>query len=133
MLRVLWTVLVFGLLGVMAVSQGRLAVERVHGCLGGPIRVVGVPTVDQLVRFIDGAPYVVPPGKLFVLTAIGGGDADPTQTGVQLSLDGDVEVSMRHSQLPELSAVAEGVINYVVHYPRDTGSYDFRSRQRRLL
>jgi hypothetical protein len=60
--------------------------------LAGPIRVIvdGIPTPQQMVRVESGIPYLVPDGKLFVLTGLGA--AESSINHVRLIVNGVVEV-----------------------------------------
>jgi hypothetical protein len=46
------------------------AVAPVHVTIVGPVRVDGVPAASEMVRVAEGTPFVVPSGKVFVLTAL---------------------------------------------------------------
>lgn len=39
--------------------------------ISGPVEVAGVPTPQQMMRIVEGQPFVVPNGKIFVATGIG--------------------------------------------------------------
>lgn len=44
--------------------------------LSGPVRIEGHPTPQQMQRVVEGAPFVVPAGKLFVVTGLGSNGHD---------------------------------------------------------
>ena len=75
------------------------------------IQTEGVPTPNQMMRVVEGTPFTVPGGKVFVLTGLGeSGTGGGTTT---LSVDGVPEVSGNLTSscwptLPSILPVASG-------------------------
>lgn len=97
---------------------------------GGPlsVRVLGVPTAQQMVRIRGGTPFVVPQGKLLVLTGLGMGSTGTSE----LRIDGQLEVaagnyspSEQYSSVvalpPGLAAGSGSTVEVVVTYGQATG------------
>ena len=59
----------------------------------GEVDIDGRPSPGDFVRIEEGTPYVVPDGKLLVLTSVGGGGE------ARVRIDGTVEVRA-HGELP---------------------------------
>lgn len=58
-----------GLLLLMGAAQAIQPIKLFT--INGPVEVTGIPRPDQLMRVVEGTPFVVPTGKLFVVTGLG--------------------------------------------------------------
>lgn len=80
-----------GLLGLVLLATGAVQTPGQFQKLGrwfpGPIQVEGIPTPQQMMRIVEGQPFTVPPGKLFVVTGLGLAQLT-TGFGANLRIDG---------------------------------------------
>lgn len=85
-------------LAVPLFAQGRGPFRLIHASLveSVPIdvRVPGQPRAKDIVRIVEGLPYVVPSGRMLVITAIG--TRHNVVESVILSIDGVEEVSRKY-------------------------------------
>ena len=58
-----------------------------------PVTVEGIPTPQQMMRVVEGQPFTVPAGKVFVLTGLG--KAGSGGQLISFQVDGVTEVSIR--------------------------------------
>lgn len=62
-----------GLLVLVLTATGAMqvpgSVRRIPPCTPGPVRVVGIPDPRTMLIIREGTPFVVPPGKILVVTA----------------------------------------------------------------
>lgn len=68
-----------------------------------PLSISGLPTPQEAVQIVEGSPLTVPPGKLFVLTALGTHETD-SNPPAELYVDNVLEVSA-------VSVVNPGTVN----------------------
>ena len=81
--------------------------------IDGPVQIEGVPTPSQMMRIVEGSPFTVPPGKVFVVTgtafssgAFGPSDVNVLFDGVSvLNVDGNTG-----SPTGGASAIPPGVV-----------------------
>lgn len=92
------------LLGLVVVAVGAVqagalpapvaaAVAPAHVVIDNPISVVGVPAPSDMVQIAEGTPFIVPPGKVFVLTALGVSDEIGGIASVRFFIDGHAETA----------------------------------------
>ncbi len=83
-------------------SPTRQLVSTLDLTIDGPVQVAGVPAPSQMMRIDEGSVFIVPTGKVFVLTALGtkannGGSTSFLVDGVELlraSASAPVETTM---------------------------------------
>ena len=99
-----------GALGLLMMVAGAMQVPRslaADTVLGpGPIQVAGIPDPRQMLVIREGTPYVVPPGKVLAITALG---ALLNGIVVTLSVDGQQEIT----SVANMPTAGPGTINPV--------------------
>jgi hypothetical protein len=100
------------------------AVSQVPLTISNPIEIKGVPTPGSMVQIREGTPYVVPVGRVFVLTALGLADLGPSIVTVNVNgvqeatvvayYGGTLKMDLLMDELPAgLTAPAGAIVSVV--------------------
>ncbi|HEX6885983.1 MAG TPA: hypothetical protein VF530_21595 [Planctomycetota bacterium] len=103
-----------GLLGLVllaaAAAQTPVTLQQIPTGQSGQLRVAGIPTPQQMKRVVEGQPFTVPPGSLFVVTGLGQTQI-LTGSSANLRFDGQVALTCVFSSgLPPLGVVPPGLV-----------------------
>jgi len=89
-----------------ALLAGAIFVSMAQTTVGTPTRIQYIPHPRDMVQIQQGTPYIVPTGKLFVLTALG--DRGICGNSSSLSVNGQPEVYSFYANGNSMSAAAPG-------------------------